>query len=88
MKAGRIKKLFIDRGYGFICPEGGGMDVYFRVKEYAGDIPFPKLRIEDKVLYCDEINTHQGRVRLRATFVRRPENYDCTGNYDKDSANC
>lgn len=66
MKVGKIKKIFHNKGYGFIVPEGGGLDVLFRSTNYVGDVPFTKLRRGDIVYYIDEVVNY----RVRAKFVQ------------------
>ena len=33
---GRIRKILEDKGYGYISPDGGGEDVYFRLSWLKG----------------------------------------------------
>ena len=83
LKSGVIKKLCTDRQFGFISPEGGGLDVFFHVSCYTGDVPFPSLKPGDRVLYKDEVREYRNERRVKATFVQ----YTSTRqNDDKASA--
>mgnify|MGYP001105930069 CR=1 FL=1 len=63
-KKGKIKKIFREKGYGFITPVGGGADVFFHVKVYVGDVPFVDLRTGYDVEYEDYIVNSRVRARL------------------------
>jgi cold shock protein len=34
---GRVKFYRIEKGYGFIIPDGGGCDVFFHFQDFIGD---------------------------------------------------
>ena len=55
------------RGYGFIRPEGGGMDVFVGV--YAVDAASSPLGIDDTVEFTTTTDSRTGK--LRALNVRR-----------------
>ena len=46
MAKGTIQRLLEGRGFGFIKPDGGGMDVYFRLSWLKGVTPREGLRVE------------------------------------------
>ena len=74
LKIGKIKKLCPDRQFGFISPVGGGLDVFFHVSCYTGDVPFPQLKCGDMVRYQDEVRDYRGEKRVKATFVQYIQN--------------
>lgn len=62
---GTIKKL-LDRGFGFIAPEGQTDEIFFHSKELQG-ITFDELREGDKV----EFEVQQGEKGPAAVKVRK-----------------
>lgn len=46
---GTIKRV-VDKGFGFIAPEGGEKDVFFHESALVG-VAFNELRLEDKVSF-------------------------------------
>ncbi len=69
MAKGTIKRVFSDRGFGFIKPEAGGEDVYFRASRVTGEVAFNHLREDDEVEY-EARRTDAG---MQATRVRATE---------------
>lgn len=62
---GTIKKI-LDKGFGFITPEGKNDDIFFHSKELQG-ITFADLREGDTV----EFETREGDKGLSAVKVRK-----------------
>ena len=50
MPDGTVKKVFADRGFGFIKPDGGGNDLFFHVKGCQTGI-FESLEIGSAVAF-------------------------------------
>ena len=66
MPLGRIARFFEDRGYGFIKPDAGGPNVFFKMKEVTrlpwGSAAREEARVEFDIVHVDG--------RLRAENVR------------------
>lgn len=70
MSQGTIKKLFIDRGFGFIVPEGADSaqkDIFFHRSDVQSD-GYDQLREGEPVAY--EIGTDERRGTPKAINVR------------------
>jgi len=66
LRIGVVKFVNVEKGYGFITPDGGGADVFFHITRYSGHIQFSELKPGMRVKYNDELNGD----RVRATIVR------------------
>jgi CspA family cold shock protein len=65
---GTIKKLVMDRGFGFIAREGEAKDLFFHSKELQG-VTFEELKEGDTVTF-DVVDSDKGPA---ATNVMRAE---------------
>ena len=65
---GTIKKLVMDRGFGFIAREGEAKDLFFHSKELQG-VTFEELKEGDAVTF-DLVDSEKGPA---ATNVMRAE---------------
>ncbi len=63
---GTIKKLVMERGFGFITREGEAKDLFFHSKELSG-VTFEELREGDAVTF----EVVEGEKGLSATNVAR-----------------
>ena len=70
MATGRVKRVVLDRGFGFIAPDDGpkGIDVFFHVTGLATGLAFDEQLTEMEVAY--ELKNVHGR--LRATDIKPP----------------
>lgn len=66
MPRGTIKRLFEDRGYGFIKPADDGGDIWFHASKVEGDVPFAQLSVGLEVEY----EARRGERGPQAAFVR------------------
>lgn len=48
---GTIKKIFYEKGFGFITPDGGAKDVFFHVNDLAEGLDFESLKTDDVVTF-------------------------------------
>lgn len=69
MPVGKIKKLVVDRGFGFIVPEQGGGDLFFHCSELVG-LGIEDLSLDDRVAYDVDDNDRKGKGP-RAVNVRK-----------------
>lgn len=67
MAKGTIKRVFADKGYGFIQPDERGDDIWFHATKVKGDVPFAALDIGLEVEYETEPGRQGG---FQAKFVR------------------
>ena len=71
MAWGTIKNLTVERGFGYILPEGravSGQDLFFNRKDVRGATPFEELRAGQRVEY--DLGQDQRRGTPLATNVR------------------
>jgi len=67
MAKGKIKRLFEDKGYGFIQPDESGEDIWFHTTKLEGKLTFTQLKVGLEV----EFEAEQGRRGgQQAKFVR------------------
>lgn len=69
MYTGIICRVFADRGFGFIHPDGGGKDLFFHATQLVSGLPFDEQLLELRVKF-DTIDNEKG---LRAVDVRPAE---------------
>jgi len=67
MAKGTIRRVFADRGYGFIQPDERGDDVWFHATRVTGDVPFTALDVGLQVEYETEPGRQGG---FQAKLVR------------------
>lgn len=63
---GTVSRVNIDRGFGFIEPRNGGVDVFFHLRALAPDLPFDEQLTGRRV----EFETEESQKGPRATSVR------------------
>ena len=68
MNSGKIEKL-VDKGFGFIRPEGGNRDIFFHASGMAEPGTFDSLAVGDEVTY--EVDNSQERPRAVNVAVKR-----------------
>lgn len=56
---GTVKKIVLDRGFGFIAKAAGGGDVFFHARDLSDDLPFDEQLIERRVTF-DVRQTEKG----------------------------
>ena len=59
MPEGKIKKVVLEKGYGFISPADGGPDVFFHHRGVVGT-PIEDLHLNDTVSY-DLVDGPEGK---------------------------
>ena len=75
---GIVKKLFDDRGFGFIVPDDGGDDVFFHINDIVSSDP---LSEGDKVSFHTEYDDRKGKYkasncsRARADIAEAPARF-------------
>ena len=63
---GKVKTYIVERGFGFIEPDGGGEDVFVHVKQASEEILIPGTEVEYE-LEMDQSRGRERAVRVRAT---------------------
>lgn len=67
---GTIKKIVLDKPFGFITVEGQKADVFFHKDKVVG-VSFEDLREGDAVTFTTEENERNGEKRISAINVER-----------------
>ena len=53
-----MKSWSMEKGWGFIAPEGGGADIFLQATALRE--ASPRLKVGDKVLYAEETDERKG----------------------------
>jgi len=70
MASGTIKALVADRGFGFIRPDGGSVDVFFHCSVLGG-VGMDEIDVGDQVTFEDEAAPDGRRRAARVDLVGR-----------------